>query len=60
VPTFAVGAVADRAGPAAGSPRLFWGADALEMLAADLHGDPWFDKGWSEAGRHTGGVQRRR
>jgi 2-hydroxychromene-2-carboxylate isomerase len=25
--------------------RLFWGLDALDMLAACLRGDPWFDTG---------------
>jgi 2-hydroxychromene-2-carboxylate isomerase len=33
--------------------RLFWGLDSLEMLAAYLHGDPWFDAGtWDHLGRH--------
>jgi hypothetical protein len=30
--------------------RLFWGVDALEMLAAFLRGDPWFDgPAWQRA-----------
>jgi 2-hydroxychromene-2-carboxylate isomerase len=38
--------------------RLFWGVDALEMLAAYLHGDAWFDgPGWHVAGAASG-VQR--
>lgn len=39
--------------------RLFWGLDALEMLAAYLHGDPWFEgPAWDEAGRSRNGVMR--
>ncbi len=40
--------------------RLFWGADALPMLAASLRGDPWFDgPHWAEAAAPRPGVQRR-
>lgn len=39
--------------------RLFWGLDALPMLAAYLRGDPWFDgAAWDEAGAPRPGVQR--
>ena len=39
--------------------RLFWGLDALEMLAAYLKGDAWFDgPAWDEAGRARPGVVR--
>ena len=39
--------------------RLFWGVDALEMLAAALRGDPWFDgPAWDAAGHAPPGVQR--
>jgi 2-hydroxychromene-2-carboxylate isomerase len=40
--------------------RLFWGVDALEMLAASLRGDPWFDgPAWDAAAVAPPGVQRR-
>jgi len=40
--------------------RLFWGLDALPMLAAYLRGDAWFDgPAWDAAGRMPPGVQRR-
>lgn len=32
--------------------KLFWGFDALPMLAAYLAGDPWFDSAW-EAAAHV-------
>ncbi len=39
--------------------RLFWGHDALEMLAACLRGDPWFDTGvWDAEGASRPGIQR--
>lgn len=39
--------------------RLFWGLDALTMLAAYLRGDPWFDgPAWAAAGMPRPGVQR--
>jgi 2-hydroxychromene-2-carboxylate isomerase len=49
VPTFAV------------DGRLFWGLDALPMLAAYLQGDPWFDAGgaWDAAAKPRPGVIRR-
>jgi 2-hydroxychromene-2-carboxylate isomerase len=41
--------------------RLFWGMDALPMVAAALKGDAWFDgPAWQEAARARPGVQRRR
>lgn len=40
--------------------RLFWGLDALPMLAAFLQGDPWFEgPAWAEAGAARPGVVRR-
>jgi 2-hydroxychromene-2-carboxylate isomerase len=40
--------------------RLFWGADGLDMLAASLSGDPWFDSGaWEAEGQARVGVVRR-
>lgn len=39
--------------------RLFWGDDALPMLAAALRGDPFFDSAaWHAAGAPREGVQR--
>ncbi len=39
--------------------RLFWGLDALPMVAAALRGDPWFDgPAWDDAGRPRPGVAR--
>ena len=39
--------------------RLFWGLDSLEMLAAYLRGDPWFDApDWQRAGMPHPGVVR--
>jgi 2-hydroxychromene-2-carboxylate isomerase len=39
--------------------RLFWGLDALPMLAAALREDPWFDgPEWDAAGRQPEGIQR--
>ena len=40
--------------------RLFWGLDSLEMVAACLRGDPWFDAGgpWDRAGAPRPGIQR--
>jgi 2-hydroxychromene-2-carboxylate isomerase len=39
--------------------RLFWGLDALDMLAAYLRGDPWFDgPAWADAGKPRPGVSR--
>lgn len=40
--------------------RLFWGLDALPMLAACLRGDPWFGgPDWAAAGAPRPGVIRR-
>ncbi|MGZ8254299.1 MAG: DsbA family protein [Burkholderiaceae bacterium] len=40
--------------------RLFWGLDALPLLAAYLRGDPWFDgPAWQTAGAPRSGVVRR-
>lgn len=40
--------------------RLFWGLDGLDMVAAALRGDPWFDgPAWDEAGAPRPGVVRR-
>lgn len=48
VPTIAVGA------------RLFWGFDALPMVAAAMRGDPWFDgPGWAQDAAARPGVVRR-
>lgn len=39
--------------------RLFWGLDALDMVAAYLRGDPWFDQSdWADAARPRPGVRR--
>ena len=39
--------------------RLFWGLDALTMLAASLRGDPWFDgPDWADAARARPGIVR--
>jgi 2-hydroxychromene-2-carboxylate isomerase len=39
--------------------RLFWGVDALPMLAACLRGDPWFDSGaWQAEGAARRGIRR--
>lgn len=46
VPTFAV------------DGKLFWGFDALPMLAAYLSGDPWFDEGWDAAASVASGIRR--
>lgn len=41
--------------------RLFWGMDSLEMLAAALRGDAWFDgPEWADATAPRPGLQRRR
>ena len=40
--------------------RLFWGLDGLNMLAAALRGDPWFDgPAWADAAMPLPGVVRR-
>jgi 2-hydroxychromene-2-carboxylate isomerase len=39
--------------------RLFWGLDSLDMLAAALRGDPWFDgPAWAREGAPRAGVTR--
>ena len=39
--------------------RLFWGLDSLDMLAAYLRGDGWFDgPAWQQAGEARAGVKR--
>jgi len=39
--------------------RLFWGLDALPMVAACLRGDAWFDgSAWNDAARSRPGVVR--
>lgn len=39
--------------------RLFWGLDSLDMLAAYLNGDSWFDgPDWDEGGRARPGINR--
>ena len=39
--------------------RLFWGLDSLDMLAAYLRGDPWFDgPDWAAAALPRPGVRR--
>lgn len=40
--------------------RLFWGFDALPMVAAAMRGDAWFDgPGWTQDAAARPGVQRR-
>lgn len=40
--------------------RIFWGLDSLDMLAAALRGDPWFDgPAWAREGAPRAGVVRR-
>lgn len=40
--------------------KLFWGFDALPMVAAALRGEAWFDSGhWERAGTAPPGVIRR-
>jgi 2-hydroxychromene-2-carboxylate isomerase len=39
--------------------KLFWGFDALEMAAAFVRGDPWFDAPhWQREGAPRPGVKR--
>jgi 2-hydroxychromene-2-carboxylate isomerase len=39
--------------------RLFWGFDALPMVAAAMRGDAWFDSpAWNDAGQPRPGVRR--
>ena len=40
--------------------KLFWGFDALEMVASFVLGDPWFDEPhWQREGAPRPGVERR-
>lgn len=43
-----------------GAPRLFWGFDALDMVADALRGAPGFDALWDQAGAVPPGIQRPR
>jgi len=38
--------------------KLFWGFDALPMLAAYLSGEPWFEGGWDAAASVAQGIKR--
>ena len=38
--------------------KLFWGFDALPMLAAYLSGEPWFEGGWDAAASVVQGIKR--
>jgi 2-hydroxychromene-2-carboxylate isomerase len=38
--------------------KLFWGFDALPMLAAYLAGDPWFEGPWDSVASVAQGVRR--
>jgi len=38
--------------------KLFWGFDALPMLAAYLSGEPWFEGGWDAAASVVQGIRR--
>ena len=38
--------------------KLFWGFDALPMLAAYLSGDPWFDANWDSVASVAQGIRR--
>ena len=38
--------------------KVFWGFDALPMLAGYLRGDPWFDTGWDVPARVAQGIRR--
>lgn len=40
--------------------KLFWGFDALDMAAAFVRGDPWFDAAhWQREGAPRAGLKRR-
>ena len=47
-------------GPDAATPRLFWGFDALDMVADCLRGAEGFDPRWSAAVAGAAGIQRPR
>jgi len=56
---FGVPTLTWRAPEAGAADRVFWGADALPMLAAALQGDPWFDSpAWHDAGASRPGLSR--
>ena len=56
VPTFEL----DSAPGSPAGPRMFWGHDALEMLADALRGEPWFaGPAWDREGAPRPGVVRR-
>ena len=38
--------------------KLFWGCDALPMLAAYLAGDPWFEAHWQDPASVAQGIKR--
>jgi 2-hydroxychromene-2-carboxylate isomerase len=38
--------------------KLFWGLDALSMLAAYLAGDPWFEAPWDAVASVAQGIKR--
>jgi hypothetical protein len=38
--------------------KLFWGLDALPMLAAYLAGDPWFEAPWDAVASVAQGIKR--
>ena len=38
--------------------KLFWGFDALPMLAAYLAGDPWFEAPWDSVASVAQGIKR--
>jgi 2-hydroxychromene-2-carboxylate isomerase len=38
--------------------KRFWGHDSLDMLAACLGGDPWFEQRWDDAAATVPGVTR--
>ena len=38
--------------------KLFWGFDALPMVAAYLSGDAWFDEAWNASASVASGIRR--
>jgi 2-hydroxychromene-2-carboxylate isomerase len=47
-------------GPDTAVPRLFWGFDALDMVADSLRGAEGFDQRWGAAAAVAAGIQRPR
>lgn len=47
-------------GPDTAVPRMFWGFDALDMVADCLHGAERFDQRWGAAAAVAAGIQRPR